>query len=437
MLFSSVVSAWRKELQKASFRGVEFDVAARDLAGGRRIVQHVYPKRDEPNPEDMGRKHNTINVQAYQFGSGYLGPRNQLREALNKEGIGEYIDPWGDVHQVTVPDWSSSENQKEGGYVTFRITFWEAGEQKAHKVQPDTAGTVTTLADKLSASAIITFAREWLPIIGNAPALLGRVVSNIASALGISSIISYAAQIMQAPQMLMAAVLQTIGIKNWVAFGLSSLVSLVLSPLSIGKLLLGLIGGNSVSRPSLQSNNMASAGGSYAQNSTRISALTALADAALSGSLSSSGFSGSFSGITPTRQDAHNSTAINTLVAKEALAEAAKLVATTNFATANEAKEVGLTLCKQLGQLLPIVDNAEYQTVTALRAAVLRDVTVRGARLPELTEVTPIATQPALVQAYTIYGTAAKEQELLTRNPHIYNPCFVPGSNSLTIVRGK
>ena len=40
-------------LRQASFRGAKFEVDDVDASGGRRLVKHEYPLRDEPYTEDM------------------------------------------------------------------------------------------------------------------------------------------------------------------------------------------------------------------------------------------------------------------------------------------------------------------------------------------------------------------------------------------------
>jgi prophage DNA circulation protein len=137
-----MAAAWRDRFQRASFRGVDFETERRDLSGGRRIVQHVYPKRDEPNPEDMGRSPHGIEVDAYIFGPGSIETRERLIAALEQEGTGEYVDAWGKSHEVLVGTWSCREREGQGGYADFRISFLEVGRQRGHSAARDTAGDV-------------------------------------------------------------------------------------------------------------------------------------------------------------------------------------------------------------------------------------------------------------------------------------------------------
>src|SRR5215831_4453292 len=58
--------AWRRRLQRASFKGVHFYVEQQGRSSGRRTVVFEYPKRNMPFTEDMGR-----HAMRYQM-TGYL-----------------------------------------------------------------------------------------------------------------------------------------------------------------------------------------------------------------------------------------------------------------------------------------------------------------------------------------------------------------------------
>lgn len=70
-------------------------------------------------------------------------------------------------------------------------------------------------------------------------------------------------------------------------------------------------------------------------------------------------------------------------------------------------------------------DLNAYAALRALRAAVVRDLTVRAAQLPRLVVVTRRAPLPAAVIAYQLYGDATRADDLVRRvdPPH---PSFMP-----------
>lgn len=79
-----------------------------------------------------------------------------------------------------------------------------------------------------------------------------------------------------------------------------------------------------------------------------------------------------------------------------------------------------------------------YWTFADLRAAVIKDVNIRAAKLPQLTSITPMQTRPALALAHEIYGddpakAIAMADEMVTRND-IRHPGFVTGGRALEVL---
>lgn len=79
---------WRDKLKPASFRGASFKVDTDIRRGGRRVVLHQYPKRDDPYAEDLGRSARRFVVQGYLIGPEYLVLRDILIAALEEAGPG-------------------------------------------------------------------------------------------------------------------------------------------------------------------------------------------------------------------------------------------------------------------------------------------------------------------------------------------------------------
>jgi len=70
-------------------------------------------------------------------------------------------------------------------------------------------------------------------------------------------------------------------------------------------------------------------------------------------------------------------------------------------------------------------DDATYQALRALRAAVALDLSMRGANLPVLVEVTTQVSMPSLVEAFALYQDTSREPALVASAdpPH---PLFLP-----------
>ena len=86
-------------LRPASFRGVPFvvDVAAGE--GGRRIVTHEFPLRDQPYTEDLGRAAQRHRIRAFVIGDDYQDKRDALLAACqDKNTAGTLVHPFlGDL----------------------------------------------------------------------------------------------------------------------------------------------------------------------------------------------------------------------------------------------------------------------------------------------------------------------------------------------------
>jgi prophage DNA circulation protein len=76
-----------------------------------------------------------------------------------------------------------------------------------------------------------------------------------------------------------------------------------------------------------------------------------------------------------------------------------------------------------------------FGPLSDLRLATAVDLTTRGAQLPRISHVELSATQPALVAAYTVYGDAARDLEIVTRNG-VRHPGRVPGGVPLEVLSG-
>lgn len=134
-------------LRPASFRGVSFGVTASGKDGGRRIVTHVYPLRDQVQHEDLGRKERILTVSLFLVGTGIAARAKRLEAALDKPGVGRLVHPlYGEV-QVTVISWRMTSGM-ELGLLGYEASF---GVYDGPKKLP--AGTSSGVLDRLGLAA--------------------------------------------------------------------------------------------------------------------------------------------------------------------------------------------------------------------------------------------------------------------------------------------
>lgn len=388
--------AWRDNLRPASFRGIPFEVATRQYAGGRRVATHEYPKRDEPSNEDMGRKARQLSVEAFQFGAEYLGPRNTLLDALEKPGPGEYVDPWGLSHTVVVRTFSASERLDMGGYVAWRIDFAEDAEG-GHSSRTDTTALTARAADSAEVAYVHDFPERFS--VAGPDILRTTALATVEAWLDGARTTSWTTP---------AAQRSLLNIRR-------QAVSLLDAPHSLADGLLGVVS-------ALMAGTSAKANGGV----SRYAAATELAAMAPARPT-----------LTDTSaQDAVNQAALADLTSGLAVVQAARATAHMDFDVYEDAVEVRQQVAKALDMAMTTASDPLYEALHTLRTAVVRDITARGADLARLADLTPGATLPSLVIAYGYYGDASREADMLARNPTIIrHPGFVPGGRTLKVKR--
>ena len=151
---------WRHLLMQAKFRDAPFFVESSAKSSGRRIVQHEFPKKNDPYAEDMGRRAFKVSVRAYVvqypsnsnqgvqgipgYNPGYPLFQRDYRLARDRLEArlldGQYgllqlpVPPSSEASQnwqaftVACDSYQLHEEERYGGYATFDINFVEAGQ---------------------------------------------------------------------------------------------------------------------------------------------------------------------------------------------------------------------------------------------------------------------------------------------------------------------
>lgn len=392
---------WRKNLRPASFRGVQFEVSTRNYVGGRRLATREYPKRDEPTNEDMGRKARLFTISAFLFGRAYLGARNSLLEALEQEGPGEYVDPWGLSYSVVVSKFSTTEELGKGGYVAFTIDFVEDADG-GHISRIDTAALTSGAADEAEDAYVVDFSYRF-GVIG--PDLVrSEALERAESWMDRACSLSWATP---------AAIRSIVNLRRQATVLMNKPAQFASG---IRSTIISLVGGVPLE---------SAADGR--EGNRRYTATRELAAMAPERPL-----------ITPTSsQVTINQAAFADLTSGLAVVQAARATTDMDFEVYEDAVSVRQQVAADLDAIMSTAADPLYETLHALRAAVVRDITVRGADLARLDSLTLGTTLPALVVAHAYYGDAARESDLLSRNPAIRHPGFVPGNRALKVIRDE
>lgn len=404
--------SWRDQLQRASFRGVPFYVSTADTEEGRRGVLHEYPLRDEPFVEDMGRKAGEFSLEAIILGEDYFKARDALRDALKQNGPGELVHPTLGRMQValTAPFRFVEALVENRGVVRFSLRFTETAENTQPAADINTAAVVDAQADVAAEQCAADFADEFgvegMPefVMADAMALLSDATAAIEAArAGVMPDLTVVGEFL-----------------GEVSRFSSSISSLILAPRTLAEQVLGLASGlrNAVLRPFNAFTSLAKFFG-YESKHPRPPVTTPVR-----------------------RAQTANRTAVESLVRRATVIEAARASARLDFKAPVTPGAPRITYQQAIAIREQLADALEDEAATAsvavfnalmdLRAAVVRDITARGADLPRLVTISMPATLPALVVAYRSFGDATREAEIVARNPIIVrHPGFVPGGVAL------
>ncbi|MFP3922387.1 DNA circularization protein [Pseudomonas sp. W5-36] len=453
-----MADTWREQLLPASFRGETFLIEDTSVPVGRKVQLHEYPKRDESFAEQMGKVARVHKVKAYVIGDDCFQRRDKLLKALETEGEGTLVHPWLGQLQVVPGACEMAHSRREGGMVTFDLTFYPGNAQTNPSVRANTARMAgqtsasywsAALGRYKSAMATVDTARINLIGLQNTVTGLFGVITGQFSPLGsaIGSARSLAQMLTNSPG------------------ALSSLFSGYFSDLGQSSAKSSSVAASS----GTGSSSGASSGGGSSGSDVDSSASVASATSATSAGASMFNTYTDAVGIV-TRQ-AEDALSIDTVVAGSGADTTAAAQALANLvqdavlvqATATVAQMPTLTptgkdqstasLQQQVVEPVaraevPVADEVVavrdaldsafwqaalkadatfYPTINEARQQVSRHLTAVAASGVQLISVTPLQTVPALVMAYRRFGDATREGEIVQRNK-INHPGFVPAA---------
>lgn len=165
MEFEQVMSlfndtSWRSRVNsgKGSFRGVPFFIMDdATISGGRRVVRHEYPLRDDGETEDMGLTTREYAFTAIVFGDDYFDQKEALITALEASEPGEIDHPYYGKKQVQIETYTVRESCYTGGVAMFSVTFVLASENTS----PIVSSESTLNGDVLTDSALTDITENW------------------------------------------------------------------------------------------------------------------------------------------------------------------------------------------------------------------------------------------------------------------------------------
>jgi len=398
--------SWRDRFTgEGSFRGVPFSIQESPAQFGRRNQLHEYPQRDTPWSEDLGRKARQWSIEAVVIGDDYDLARNALIAAIEAPGAGTLVHPYLGSVQATVGVCQVLDSTAAGGMATFSMPFTEAGVDTEPAATPDTGtAAIAAAADVQTASAASVAANLN---VSSTEAFVGDAASGLLGSIGQT--------IGQALAAVQPFASDAFAIEQQVAAISADGVGLLTNP------------------PALVAGVFTAVAG--------VGDLAAYSDDAIAQLSGMIGFGAALPavvGSTPSRlAQAANQTALVQLIQCAAAAAVVSQVAQTDFSSYDEAVGVRDPLADQLDTLATAIadggDDNLATSIDALRLAMVRDVTARGASLASLYAYIPSVTEPAVVIAQRLYGDASFADDIIARNV-IDAPLFVPGGVAIEVL---
>lgn len=393
--------SWKDSLLQGSFRNVPFLIESAEAEIGRRIALHEYPLRDKPYAEDLGRKARKFTLDIYVLGKNYMLGRDSLIDALESSGPGTLVHPYlGEMSVTALEVRGPRESTREGGMARFSVTFVEAGEALFPRAAADTASIVDEVADAAELTIESEFAIDFdirgpEYLFNEAQTLIGKVTDKIDALRkmlpGVPAIVTKYVSDFQSL--------------------VASVESLIRTPADLAMQIYGL-----VSDLKLLPDRPIRAFRAYRQLWDALTGEREIAQ------------------TTPSRiRQARDQEALQNLVHRAAVVEAARTASTVDFESYDDAVAMRDELAEELDDLMETAADEVYEALADLRVAVVKDLTTRGVDLARLSNYVPQSSLPALVIAHQLYDDPERESEIVARN-HIRHPGFVPGGIALEVL---
>lgn len=421
-----MADTWRDQLLPASFRGETFLIEDTSVPVGRKVQLHEYPKRDQAFAEQMGKVARVHKVRAFIIGDDCFARRDKLLTAIEKEGEGTLVHPWLGQLSVVPGACEMSHSRREGGMVSFDLTFYPGNEVQNPSVRSNTSKMLGQ-----------TSASYWSGALDRYHSAMATVDTARINLVGLQNQVTGVFGVLAGQFSPLAGVVGTVT---------SMAQMLTNAPGSLSGLFTGYFSDLGLSSLVPQGSEKKSSASAAAFDSytTAVATVSSQAeDAATINQVSSS------SGADTTAA----AQALADLVQDALLVQAAATVAEMPIVAPPASDTPSASIEQQLidptvRPEVPVADDviaardeldevfwqaslksdaSYYALINATRQHVVRHLTAVAASGVQLVTVTPPETVPSLVLAFRRFGDATREGEVVQRNK-ITHPGFVPAA---------
>ena len=440
--------------------GIPFFVDDHNGQFGRRYVIHEYPGRDKPFVEDMGRKTRELSINAFVIGVDYMAQRDALIAAAEQPGVKRMTHPWLGRMDVFIELLGVSESTRYGGMAAIELSVVEAGaDQFPAQIENTPAATLEQVPEAHqsvmdSFGDIVNFSpssflqQHMQGLVGSIDSALTGMIGGMPMPGGLLDSALSAGEAALLGKNPFSAVLGQLSspagfVSSLVSVGSGS-TGLLSRVMHVGysrllragalrdlKTTTNFYGGSpvAISARAFSATPAAVSVSAYsARPVTPLRVIQSMEPVALWPALPS--------GTANKQQAATNQLAVQSAVAQISAIEQARMTAALEYPTKNDAYAVRDYLTSRLAALAKTADYSVYTQLQKLRAAVHKDLTVRGNAYASLTTLRVPDTLSALVLSYQHFGTSTRADELLERNPTVEHPAMIPGGTVLEVLRG-
>lgn len=413
-------------LRPASFRNAPFYLVDNEGVSGRRAIPRAYPKKEIGWTEDNGAVLGQQQINAKLVGKDFQSALERLLNALNQPGPGELVHPWYGIQKVQIGRVTHKLTTEEGdvAYVAFEV--FEAGERLYPVSKENTSLSTLSVADKVKAAlengdyfsaldGLGDMTDTWLSdmesLVANLPTTPAAVTDWIDRA---SRFKDLAGVIIAKPGELIRQVLNLT----------STVRDIVTEPPWAMRVYDQL------------RNQWANDRAEKAATRTRDSDMVVVPSSPESGVFGVATSVPVFT-IAITGEMQANIDDFRQLVTVATLVAQAETIATTDFETSADALAAGDRLAGWLSDAaVGAVEGGRrelWRLLRDLRLAVVNDVRVRGAQLPDVREIAPTETSTVTLLAWRETGDSENRDAIVLRN-RLRDPSFILPSTTIEVI---
>ncbi len=422
-----MTSPWRLQLRTGSFRGVLFKIDSHDFEGGRRIVDHLFPYKDEAFTEDLGRKQRIFKLNIYVIGADYFPEREALQEAFEKGGPGILVHPYLGNKTVEAADFTLSESQAEGGFAKFSVTFRETSRLVNPSGVVDAVSSAKDKANAVQLALARAFAVFNTPsptafVLDSAAALVNTaadVLSSATNALPTGSLNSIA-NLSYSIRNLKGSSRALISRPDQLSKAISRAVTGLTSVLNID----GLLPEDASGRVIYGQLGRVSEDEAKRKSFLPILAFPDLIPATILTTDSR-------------RLEASNSKLMTQLLIGSALGELLIVSVSTSYGTFEDAVDQRDLIVSEIDKLLgdPSLSDDVYSALQDLAASAVESIPDPASESPRLSKLKLSGVVSSLTIGYELYGNLSLESDIIVRNK-IKHPGFILPTKPLEVIAG-